>query len=213
MMPNFTVLWVEDTESIVRVQRDMIFRFLSGLGYNLNLINAVDEEAFISSYSSVPNIDIILTDQGISEGFTGLDVIKRVRQDNRLTDILFYSAKEDTFKDKTIYSNLGQYGLIRIVEGKDIEEPVKELITINLQRYKDIIYLRGFVISRCVDLEIRLNEVIACYFKISPNLIDEFQNSMLEGGAMSMSGKKFLLDKIIRTNGWAEDEELGGIKI
>jgi hypothetical protein len=211
MKQIFTILWVEDNPSIVRVQKPAILRFLDGLGYDLHLLHAVDKETFESSYTSEPLIDIIVTDQGISEKLTGLDVIQRVRQENKLTDILFYSAKPDTFEDKGIYSVLGHYGLIRIVEGKDVEDPLKELIAMNLQRYKDIIYLRGFVISRCVDLEVRLNEVIACYFKITPDLVDEFHNSMLEGGGISMNSKKFLLSKIIRVNGWSEEPEFRDI--
>lgn len=208
MKPIFKILWIEDTPSIIRVQKDSIVKYLDDLDYELKLSTAIDRETFQKEFNSEQDIDIIVTDYNIEDNFNGMDVIKQIREKNKLTDILFYSAIEDTFKDMDIYSKIGHYGLVRICESKEIEEPLKELIMKNLQRFEDLIYLRGFVISRSIDLEIRLNDVISCYFQIRPDTIDEFHNFLLDGGAISLGSKKFLIQKILKTNGWIKDPDL-----
>ncbi|GAH62548.1 unnamed protein product, partial [marine sediment metagenome] len=65
---------------------------------------------------------------------------------------------------------------------------------------EDIVFLRGMVLSMIIDLELKVNEFFANYFKIHPKLITHFHNYMLENKYNSLAGKKSTLSKILKEN-------------
>jgi hypothetical protein len=197
MSSVFTILWVEDKEGIIRHQTEPIKKHLAGLGYELILLPAKDKEEFEKYIDSESNIDVVVTDFAISDGFNGLQVVQKIRSLRRTIDVLFYSAQEDTFKDEKIFTEIGRYGLVITWDSKDVEEPLKELIDKNLRKYQNIVFLRGFFISEVIDLELKLNEFFANYFQIHSDLREEFHDYVLEGSYIPLEGKKKVLSKIL----------------
>jgi hypothetical protein len=211
MKPIFTILWIEDKDFVITSQIPTIQKFLDESGYELKLMKDNEGDKYKGILENEPIIDVIVTDYNISEDVKGIDVVKFVREKKKLTDILFYSVVDDIFKKGKIFSDMGHFGLVQICQGKDVEKPLKELIQKNLQRLEDIVFLRGFVISRSVDLEIKMNDVFSCYFKINPDLKEDFHNFILESSYVPFFGKSKWLSQILKKKGFTNDPELIGL--
>lgn len=210
MKQNFTILWIEDKESVIDSQISEIKEFLDGQGYELNLLKDITGKKFEEHLEKQP-IDIIVTDYNISEKIKGNDIIKNIRKKNLLTDILFYSVIDKIFKGDKIYSELGYYGLVDICKGKDVIKPLKKLIVKNIKRCEDIVFLRGAVISRSIELELKINESFAKYFKIPSELEEDFHSLLLENKFIPMAGKKYSMGKILSKTGLKENPDFSGL--
>jgi len=202
MKQNFTILWIEDKEIVITSQIPEIKRFLDSEGFEMKFFKDTVGDKFKEIIEENKLIDLIVTDFHISEETNGTDVIKHVRDKGLLTDILFYSVHTDLFEKegRDIYNELGHYGLIEILEGKDVILPIKELIKKNIKRCQDIVFLRGFVISQSIELELKLNEFFSKYFEVPEKQIIEFHNTILESSYVPMAGKKKWLSQILNEN-------------
>lgn len=196
MKQNFTILWIEDNERVITSQIPEIIKFLDSEGFELNLLKDTVGDKFKEIIEEHKLIDLIVTDFNISEETKGTDVIQHVRDKGLLTDILFYSVHTDLFNGD-IYNKLGHYGLIEIFEGKDVILPIEELIKKNIKRCQDIVFLRGFVISRSIEMELKLNDFFSRYFEVPEKQIIEFHNTILESSYIPMAGKKKWLRQIL----------------
>ncbi|MCK5022190.1 MAG: hypothetical protein KAR54_03005 [Candidatus Pacebacteria bacterium] len=205
MKQNFTILWIEDKERVIDSQIPRIKSFLDDEGFELNLLKDTVGDEFKTLLENNKLIDIIVTDYNISEETKGTDVIKHVRDNGFLTDILFYSVHDDLFEDEDIYSKLGHYGLIEIYKDKEVTDPLKELIKKNLKRCKDIVFLRGFVISQSIELELKLNEFFSTYFEVPKKQLTDFHNIILESRYIPMAGKKKWLSQILKKTDFMEE--------
>jgi len=211
MKQNFTILWIEDKERVITSQIPEIKRFLDSEGFQLNLLMDTSGDLFETLIQENKNMDIVVTDYNISEEIKGTDIIDYIRKNGLLIDILFYSVHEELFRDDEIFSKLGHYGLIETCDGKDVMEPLKNLIIKNIKRCQDIVFLRGFVISRSVELELKINVFIAEYFKIDDDLKEEFHNFVLESSYVPMVGKKKWLSQILEINDIKNSDEFKGL--
>jgi CheY-like chemotaxis protein len=210
MKQTFTILWIEDNEKVITSQEPAIKKYLEHEGFDLRLLKDTDGDTY-ESYLDNESIDIIVTDYNISEDVKGTDVIKNVRNRKLLTDILFYSVMDQIFKKEDIYTQLGHYGLIDICIGKEITDPLIEIIKKNLLRCQDIVFLRGFVISRSVELELQINFFLSNYFKINESQRKEFHDFILESSYVPFAGKKKWMSLILEKNNLKTDVEFKGL--
>jgi hypothetical protein len=210
MKPTFTILWIEDNERVITTQEPAIKKYLDLEGFDLRLLKDTDGETY-ESYLDTESIDIIVTDYNISEEVKGIDVIKNVRKKKLLTDILFYSVIDQIFKKEDLYTQLGHYGLIDVCVGKEIKDPLIEIIKKNLLRCQDIVFLRGFVISRSVELELKINFFLSNYFKINADQKKEFHDFILESSYVPFEGKKKWISLILEKNNLKTSEEFTGL--
>jgi len=205
MKQTFTIIWVEDKPRAMKSQVDAIKEYLTEKSFQPNVILDADGTQFNKAITDRITIDIVVTDKNLPAPMDGLTVIKTLKKKRRLTDVLFYSAKG--FNPDDVRNE--HYGFVDIVEGKEIIEHLKKLVDKNLKRCEDIVFLRGMVLSIIIDLELKVNEFFANYFKINPMLITHFHNYMLENKYNSLAGKKATLQKILKEN--KLDEEFKGL--
>ena len=211
MTETFTILWVEDKKSVVDEQIDDIEKYLKELGFKLVILYD-DEGSEVENFiQQNPDIEIIVTDFNISEDYNGIDIIKLVREEGKLIDILLYSVVPDVYEDVEILKKVGHYGFIEFMQGKDVAEKLKLIIDKNIRRSQNIIFLRGFVISKVIDLELKLNEFFAEYFKIQVFLREDFHDFVLEGSYLPLEGKKKVLSKILEKYNIKNDSKFSGM--
>ena len=156
MRPTFTIVWIEDKESVIESQEEKIQAFLDKQGFEMKLLTDNLGNRFEEFLEKEP-VDIIITDYNISEDINGLKIVEIIRGKGIIIDILFYSVHDVL---DGMYEKLGSYGLIVTWDDKDIIEPLKRLILKNIKRYQDMFFLRGFVISKCIDLELHINKFL-----------------------------------------------------
>lgn len=211
MSQPFTILWIEDKERVITSQEREIRDFLGELGFELNLLTDTQGDAFSRLLDENP-VDVVIVDYNLSEDFKGSDVIKIIREKGLLIDVLFYSVIEDVFKDKELYEALGHYGFVVTHNDKDVIIPLRRLIEKNIRRCQDIIFLRGLVITRVIDIELQINEFLGRYFKIPAGTINEFYDFILENKYNPLGGKVVTLENIVKSHnlekefkGWLQE--------
>ena len=188
-------------------QFNAIEQYLSDKGFKMELIPNETGEGVVKDLKE-GNVDIVVTDKNISEHWDAARVIKNIRDSGFFTDILFYSAGE--FDPEQVRNELGKYGFVEIVEGAEIVYILQRMIDKNLARYEDIVLLRGTVISRTIDLELRINEFFAAYFKIPEDRMESFHDFVLENRYNPLSGKATALQEILKKE--KIDSQFKGIK-
>lgn len=216
MKQIFTILWVEDKPRVVSLNVKQLGEFFNEhyKDFKMEVIEAKTSKD-IESNLKKQNVDIVVTDYNLEEDMDGLDVIKLIKKNGLLTDVLFYTAKKFDFDINEIYQKADHYGFIEVSEGtKEVAESVQKLIKKNLKRYEDIVFLRGMVISRIIDLELKVNDFFVSYFKIPKEKQEHFHNFILENQYNSLGGKVVTLENIIEKQGLKKqfDKILQGIR-
>jgi len=195
---KFKILWIEDKPSSVDSQKKEIEEFLKEKGFepDIEMVEDVENIKKILDEKINGEVDLIVTDNDLDEDFNGLDVIKKIGEKKALIDVLFYSTP--SFDEGEL---MDSHHFIEIVHDKTkILEPLKKLIKKNIKRCEDPIFLRGYVLSRVVDLEIELNELFEIYFNINDSSKGHFHNFLMENKNFSLFGKRASLSKIISAN-------------
>lgn len=195
---KFRILWVDDKKSSIDSQKKEIEEFLIEKGFepDIEIIDDIENIENILDEKINGDVDLIVTDNDLGEEFGGIDVIRKIGSKNVLIDILFYSTPSFD-KDEVAKT----YHFVEIVDDKTkILNPLKNLIKKNIKRCEDPIFLRGYVLSKVVDLEIALNELFEIYFKIDNPSKTHFHNFLMENKNFSLFGKRASLSKIISAN-------------
>lgn len=197
MKQTFSILLVEDKPRAMKGQMEEIKNYLDKKDFKLDLI--LDETGEnVEEILKTKDVDIVLTDKNLTDENSGIDVINVIRNSGFPIDVLFYSAIN--FDVDGIHSQTDHYGFVKIVEGKTIVEPLERLIDKNIKRCQDIVFLRGLVISRVIDLELKINDFFIKYFEIPEKNKIHFNNFILENKFNSLFGKKKTLSMILEEN-------------
>lgn len=160
MNTTFKILWFEDELSWFRMERLRVNAILDE-HFLISEIERRDGENFDISEFTGNDYDLILMDYKLAEGMTGDTIVSAIRENNILTDILFYSSEEQnmlaalskgmphidgvylTKRDYTIFTN-----------------KVRGLIGKIVKRSEDLVNLRGFVMDGSSDFEVRIKEIL-----------------------------------------------------
>jgi hypothetical protein len=199
MIQTFTIIWVEDNPDAVEPKIEEIKEYLTEKNFEPNIIIDETGKGLQGYLREKRVIDIVVTDHNLTDKMNGLSILKLMKDKKVLTDVLFYTTKGG-LKPETVYNQ--HYGFVEFVQGKEsIVEPLKRLIDKNLQRFEDIVFLRGMVICMIIDLELKVNEFFAKYFKIPEDNQEHFHNYILENQYNSLGGKVKTLEHIAKKHG------------
>jgi DNA-binding response OmpR family regulator len=115
------ILLVEDHEDT----SDLMVLLLNQLNYDVVTATSI---AGALSLAESANFDLFVLDSLLTDG-TGTELCKRIRQRDRSTPILFYSAKAyDQDKDEALLAGAQKY-LVKPVDTKVFCSAVTELLT------------------------------------------------------------------------------------
>ena len=119
-------------------------------------------------------VDMVLIDRKL-EDIDGTETVEEIRSRYNLLDIMLYTR--GAF-DYTKIAEITRHRIVEIAPTGEFVDKAKTLIDRNLSRWLDIFFLRGSVISKVVDVEVEINDLILEYF--SPRNDTEFRNFVLE---------------------------------
>ena len=165
---QFNILWFEDDPGWYRgaVRKAKGFTEIHSLECNSERVRGSD---FDLSKFQDKKYDLILMDYDLKSTETGEEVIKKIRNIDVYTDILFYSSEYDTMI-KSVDSMKppidGVYYANRKME--EFNNKLKKIIDKVVCRSEDLINLRGFVLDNTSDFELRIKEIIKiCWDKFT----------------------------------------------
>lgn len=160
MRLKYNILWFDDDTDWIESVEDEITDFLLDNGFILNFENhrnAIKLDNVITDMkNNVKDIDIILMDYKLLNHDKGDAIIKKIREQEVLTEILFYSqdaAVRNKFKEECIegiyFSNRSDF-LVRLFQ----------IIPHTIKKVLDLTNMRGLVIAEASSLDLSLNELL-----------------------------------------------------
>ena len=157
MTLEYKILWFEDEEGWYDAIYKDVSDYLSEHG-STPIPNRKDNGSDISKIFDEDDYDLIMIDYNLI-GDKGDSVIKKIRDLDVFTDIIFYSqqgevAVRNSIKDKGVD---GVYCADR--SQTEFLEKVKKVIYTTIKKVVDVDNMRGIVISKTSELDITLEEV------------------------------------------------------
>ena len=165
----FNVLWYEDNTTWYKSAKIQIQRMINKHNLICKINWKRNSELDINALTD-NKYDLILIDYDLKTDKNGNIIIKEIRDNNILTDILFYSSEYDNMLksisklspplDGIYYSNR---------KNEEIYSKLDKLISKIVCKAEDLINLRGFVLDNTCDFENRIKEILnICWEKLPP---------------------------------------------
>lgn len=185
----FNILWFEDNSGWYRLQEPKVKSIVAEHCLECNISHKRNSDIDLQELKST-KYDLILMDYDLASKQTGAHVISAIREQDILTDILFYSSQYEAMisavssavsavsppLDGIYYSSRKR---------EEFEQKLSRVISKIVQRSEDLINLRGFVLDNTCDFELRIREVLTiCWNKFSPtekNQLCQETQKLLEG--------------------------------
>ena len=206
VIKEFTILLVDDDIPSMNEEKGQIIKYLQ-VEKKIETVNfheiTVKDETYKAEIKKhlEKHVDMVLADNSMLNPDDGLNLVKNIRDDFALIDILLYSTKQITEKD---YRDLSYYTQIQTHPEKTITDITKTLIDRNLAKWNDILFLRGIVISGSIEIELKIDEILIKYFKIPDDKQTSFENLILGNFSVSLEAKKVELRGVLKEAGLEE---------
>ncbi len=192
-IPIFTILLVDDHPDAVKSNIRRIKGLLKRYNHELQVLEDKNGKRVTDTLSSTA-VDVVAIDYNLKAGKGGLEVIKEIRNSEHLVDILFYSAKKNI---PQVWEKAKLYSFTEVVKGRRISSRLEKLIKKSLAKWKDIFFLRGFVISRIIDLEMKMGDFLEQYYELLSERNGNFRDLIIENKNFTFEGKKAAIVNII----------------
>lgn len=179
MNTTFRILWFEDVLTWYRMEKRRVEEILQE-HYLDPEITCKDGSDFDITELKGNEYDLILMDYKLAQGTTGDTIGTLIRENDILTDILFYSSEEEDML-KAIKDNMPQIdGIYLTKRDNDVfTAKVAKLIRKIVMRSEDVVNLRGFVMDSASDFEVRIKEILnICWSKFSEKNKEELQKTL-----------------------------------
>ena len=150
-------------------------------------------------------VDIVLVGDYPGGAVEGERFARGIIRRNPLIDVLMYGLGGIK---ASVPEDFSQYTAIQTHGTRTYSDAAVEMIRMHRQKWNDVIFLRGMVVSQIVDVESRLNDALAAYFRMDSGRGGHFEELVLENSLYSLEGKKQTLKSLTRRLG-IEDEWSG----
>ena len=169
MNTTFKILWFEDELTWFRMEEVRIRDILS-THFLEPLIIRKDGDDFDIQELLGNDYDLILMDYKLADEMTGDIIVSQLRQNNILTDILFYSSEEENMRAAILENTPPIDGFYLTKRNHEVfTEKVDRIIRKIIKRSEDLVNLRGFVMDGSCDFEVRIHQILtAVWGKLKP---------------------------------------------
>lgn len=166
MRLKYNILWFDDDGDWLESVVDEIQDFLLEKGFILSYDNHKNaqklDETIEELKHNTKDVDIILMDYKLLNNDKGDALIKRIRGQEVLTEILFYSqdaAVRDKFKDECIEG-------IYFSNRSDFLDRLFQIIPHTIKKVLDLTNMRGLVMAETSSIDSLLNDVLLNMFTL-----------------------------------------------
>jgi CheY-like chemotaxis protein len=165
MSLNYKILWIDDNPRTIKSKESQIEGFLKEQGFRPE-ITLLENGQDIDRYLDDPLLDLIVTDYYIHDQLDGKRLAEKIRELDKMVEIILYSQKEGT----DLYEEVGTLDGVYISNREGLEDKIKDVIRITIRRTQNVSNMRGIVISEGIDIENQIEETIMFYFQDEKDL-------------------------------------------
>ena len=179
---QYSILWFEDSDRLLRLYEKRIGRYLDDLGgFSLDLTHKEDTGNLDQCLNQ--DYDLILVDWNLNpdesgDTLSGEELIREIRRREIFTEIIFYSGIDDfeaqEFKlDGVYFTNTDDENLL---------SKIQEIIKHTLRRSLRTSVTRGQFIASTIDLVEKMENIISRILKLSNDQLAFFQDLIIQAG-------------------------------
>ncbi len=157
---DYNILWIDNDlqEYIDRNQIKNLKEFLLDLGFQPNIVTLFNESE-LDDHLKQTKFDLIISDYNLDDT-TGDIIIEHIRNQNILTEILFYSAKTDFKSITTVMDRLKFVDRISFHYGRDtLMDRIEKLIELTLDKLLELNATRGLITAATGELDVVIEEL------------------------------------------------------
>jgi hypothetical protein len=197
---DLNILWIEDTTSWLDTAKEFFLLNVEeqdGLLINIDSVSSSDEVDSLSDSIERESkgfklYDIIFVDFNISNEINGADLIEKFRNSNIDADILFYSDKLKTDKQKETMKEY-EFSGIYLSTKELFQEKAIKLYNKNVRRLTSMLNIRGLLTDKTSENDYTMKSFLMQeYDKLSDDaksIISEQINNMLRNEIASAKKK------------------------
>ena len=181
MNVSFKILWFEDEFAWFQMEQMRINEILQE--HNLKPdITRKDGDSFNIDELLGNEYDLILMDFILADGNTGDIIVSAIRENDILTDILFYSSHEVEMLSAVSNNTPPIDGVYFTKRDYQVfTNKVHGLINKIVRRSEDVVNLRGFVLDNTSDFELRIRELLnICWEKLDTQMQEQINNKLVD---------------------------------
>lgn len=168
MQIEYKILWLDDQiESFIDDEYvDEIKDYLENEGFEAIVETVNNSDDFFSQLDNT--YDLILTDYHM-DTMNGDEVVNKIRNQSKiLSEILFYTARADLKDickmDRVSFLQTDSQG---DTHEKAVVNKIKNLISLTIQKFHDIVVMRGMIMNETSDMDNQKLEMIKQYINSS----------------------------------------------
>ncbi|MBP7184017.1 MAG: hypothetical protein KBA06_00795 [Saprospiraceae bacterium] len=167
MKIEYNILWLDDAKQEIEEGEYHLelFDFVKSLGF-LPQIELVRTEKEFFEVLNIKQWDLIMTDYNLDEisenPEKGDEVIGKIRKKDVLTEILFYTKKDD--KDRKVGFNritfIDTSKMPGTIHNEKVLIKAKELIELTVRKFQNIVVMRGMIMNETSSLDIEFTDIL-----------------------------------------------------
>lgn len=162
MRLDYQILWFEDQKNNVEEVAKGLSTRLSRLGFNLKVEWIKPGNDLNNTFGSIKNIvnnfDLILLDYDLGkDNFNGVDIAKKLRRSNFLTDIIFYSSASPHDLRKFMFDN--HVDGVFCINRNNLQSESFDIIQNRIRKILDINHMRGIVMEVVSEFDESINDL------------------------------------------------------
>ena len=168
MTLDYEILWIDDREEFFKNHEDHISDYLSEKGFEPKITKYSNFSQFYDDNNKLSNYDLFLIDLKLDNNKSGNEIIKKIRDDKILTDIIFYSTVLKEVMDIVKKNDIeGVYVTSRALD--DFEAKVTNVIDVTIKKVQDVNNLRGLIMAEVSELDIIKTDIIKKFITNNPD--------------------------------------------
>ena len=162
MRLDYQILWFEDQQNNVEEVAKGLSTRLSRLGFNLQVQWIKPGSDLNNTFGNIKNIvnnfDLILLDYDLGkDSFNGVDIAKKLRRSNFLTDIIFYSSASPHDLRKFMFDN--HVDGVFCINRNNLQSESFDIIQNRIRKILDINHMRGIVMEVVSEFDESINDL------------------------------------------------------
>lgn len=161
MKLSYRVLWFEDDNGWLASINQSVQEIIEeeyGFVYKLTHLKRDSDDVSYNDY------DLILMDMNLEDAKSGDSIVKKIRERDIYTDVVFYSsAGITTVRERA--SKEGLEGVYFSGRGRDVFlDKLQKVISTTILKVQDLNNLRGLVMAEVSELDVLMEKAIRVYF-------------------------------------------------
>lgn len=197
---KYRILWVDDNiETYIDLAVDAEFEvYLQNYGFNPEILKFETAESALEHIKKDNKFDLILSDLNLATGEQGDTLIRKIRDGEIYTEVLFYSAQADfeTVAKKLYTDRVSFLSLVGDEGNRLFKERVKRLILLTISKLQELDNMRGLVMAETSALDVLIEDILIEIMSKDSTLTQELRAYMVEKVKENNNKRQELFEKI-----------------